>query len=70
MGFDVVKVFTATKARERDGLGEKVTSFLNENPSLQVTDRVVKQSSDNQFHCLSIILFMKEVPKIGWAQDQ
>jgi len=26
--FDTVKVFTATKQRERDGLGEEVTAYL------------------------------------------
>jgi hypothetical protein len=52
-----VKVFTATKAREREMLGEAVTRWLAENPRARVLDKVVTQSSDSAFHCLSITLF-------------
>jgi len=52
-----VKVFTATKAREREMLGEVVTRWLAENPRTRVVDKIVTQSSDSQFHCLSITLF-------------
>lgn len=55
--FDVVKVFSATKARDRDGLGDRVTEWINENPRIRIVDTVVKQSSDREFHCLSIVLF-------------
>ena len=55
-----VKVFTATKAREREMLGEAVTRWLAENPRAQVTDKIVTQSSDSAFHCLSITLFYEE----------
>lgn len=55
--FDGVKVFTATKAREREELGEAITAWLQQNRDLQVVDRVVTQSSDNEFHCLTITLF-------------
>ncbi len=57
MHFTGVKVFSATKARERDELGEIVTRWLKSNPDLEVVDRVVTQSSDNEFHCLTIVLF-------------
>lgn len=57
--FDRVKVFSATKAREREELGEKVTEFLR-GYSGQVVDKVVAQSSDNEFHCLSVILFCRD----------
>src|SRR5262245_65378119 len=52
-----VKVFTATKAKERELLGEAVTRWLADNPRARVTDKIVTQSSDSQFHCLSITLF-------------
>jgi hypothetical protein len=51
-----VKVFTATKARDRESLGEAVTRWLNENPQAQIVDKTVTQSSDSQFHCLTITL--------------
>jgi len=61
--FTGVKVFSATKAREREGLGESVTRWLKSNADLEVVDRVVCQSSDNEFHCYSIILFYRDRPK-------
>jgi hypothetical protein len=54
---NVVKVFTATKARDRDELGEKVTAWLSASPTIEVVRTVVTQSSDEKFHCLSITLF-------------
>ena len=58
--FTGVKVFSATKAREREELGENVTRWLRSNSDLEVVDRVVCQSSDNEFHCFSPILFYRE----------
>jgi len=55
--FEGVKVFTATKAREREELGEVITSWIADHRELRVVDRVVTQSSDNEFHCLTITLF-------------
>jgi hypothetical protein len=57
--FNSVKVFTATKFRDRDVLGEKITSWLAANPSVLIVDRIVRQSSDSTFHCLSIVLFLR-----------
>jgi len=51
------KVFTATKARDRDGLGDVLTRWLRDNPSAKILDKVVTQSSDREFHCLSITIF-------------
>jgi hypothetical protein len=58
MDFDEVKVFSATKARDRGMLGERITEYLREYKG-EVVDVVVKQSSDNEFHCLSFVLFLK-----------
>ena len=63
MGFNGVKVFSATKAREREELGENVTRWLKANPGVQVTDKIVTQSSDREFHCLTITLFYKSAPQ-------
>ena len=56
--FDGVKVFSATKARERENLGERITDWLEAN-RVTVVDREVTQSSDNEFHCLSITIFYR-----------
>jgi hypothetical protein len=60
MQFTGVKVFSATKAKEREELGESVTRWLRSNTDLEVVDRVVTQSSDDEFHCLTIVLFFRQ----------
>jgi hypothetical protein len=60
MQFTGVKVFSATKAKDRDELGENITRWLRSNGDLEVVDRVVTQSSDDEFHCLTIVLFYRE----------
>jgi hypothetical protein len=57
MKFDGVKVFSATKARERESLGERLTEWMDKHPHLKVVDTVVTQSSDQEFHCLTITVF-------------
>jgi hypothetical protein len=54
-----VKVFSATKAKEREGLGEQVTSWIRGNPDCEIIDKIVTQSSDSEFHCLTITLFYR-----------
>ena len=60
--FTGVKVFSATKAKERDDLGEQVTRWLRANGDLEIVDRTITQSSDNEFHCLTIVLFYRNKP--------
>jgi hypothetical protein len=60
MRFTGVKVFSATKAKEREELGESITRWLQANADLEIVDRVVSQSSDNEFHCLTIVLFYRK----------
>jgi len=58
--FDGLKVFSATKQKERDELGETATRWLKENSgTIEIVDKTVTQSSDNEYHCLTIILFYK-----------
>jgi hypothetical protein len=64
--FSGVKVFSATKAKERDDLGEQVTRWLRANGDLEIVDRTVVQSSDNEFHCLTVVLFYRT--RAGAAQ--
>ena len=58
--FNGVKVFSATKAREREDLGDHVTRWMRANPHIRVLEKVVTQSSDREFHCLTITLFYRE----------
>jgi hypothetical protein len=58
--FNGVKVFSATMAPDRDGLGDKITSWLRANPRCEIVDTIVTQSSDEAFHCLAITLFYWE----------
>jgi hypothetical protein len=55
--FTGVKVFSATKAKEREELGDEITRWLRKNPHIRLVDKVVTQSSDREFHCLTITLF-------------
>jgi hypothetical protein len=61
--FTGVKVFTTTLARDREAMGETISRWLAENPDLEVVDKQVTQSSDSEFHCLSIIFFYRERKK-------
>ena len=49
--FTGVKVFSATKAKEREELGENVTRWIKSNSDLEIVD--------NEFHCYSLILFYR-----------
>ena len=59
MQFNGVKVFSVTKARDREYLSEDITRWLSENSDLTIVDKTVTQSSDNEFHCLTIIFFYR-----------
>jgi hypothetical protein len=58
--FTGVKVFSTTLARDRETMGETITKWLRDNPGVEVVDRVVTQSSDKEFHCLTITLFYRQ----------
>lgn len=55
---NLVKVFSATKHRERVEMGKRITDWLRDNPTARIVDRTVTQSSDQEFHCLTVILFV------------
>jgi hypothetical protein len=62
--FNGIKVFCATMVRDREGLGEKVTHWLDEarvqRPGFQIVDVIIRQSSDKAFHCVSIVILFNE----------
>jgi hypothetical protein len=60
--FTGVKVFSATKARERDELSENVSRWLKSNADLEIVDKAVRQSSDNEFHCYTLVFFYRQRP--------
>jgi hypothetical protein len=62
---NVVKVFSATRARDREALGEVVTAWIASNPDVRVLKTVVSLSSDSAFHCLSIVLIGTRPPDQG-----
>ena len=55
--FTGCKVFSATKYVDRNQLGESITKWLAENKQVELVDKTVTQSSDSEFHCLTIALF-------------
>jgi folate-dependent tRNA-U54 methylase TrmFO/GidA len=58
--FTGLKVFSTTLARDREQMGETITRWLEAHPQLEVVDREVRQSSDREFHCLTITVFYRE----------
>lgn len=59
MKFAGAKVFSATKAKEREELGTTVTQWIRSHPEYTVVDKIVTQSSDSEFHCLTVTLFYR-----------
>ena len=53
---NLVKVFSVTKARERDAIGDRVIGWIAANPTVRIVNTVVALSSDQKFHCYSIVL--------------
>jgi hypothetical protein len=62
-GYDGLKVFSVTKAAQRLRLGEEITAWLRSHPECVPVCALVRQSSDAEFHCLSILIFWR------WAND-
>lgn len=58
--FTGVKLFSTTLARDREVMGETVTRWLKEHPDLEIVDKILTQSSDREFHCVTLTLFYRE----------
>lgn len=52
----VYKVFSVTKARDREQVGDRVSAWLETNPQLEIRQAFVRLSSDSAFHCWSLVL--------------
>ena len=63
MDYSGVKVFCVTKAKDREALGDFITTWLRNNPQFEIVGKVVRQSSDAEFHCFTVILFYREGPR-------
>lgn len=50
------KTFSTTKSKDRDELGDKVTEWIRRN-RIEPIDTHVLQSSDDAFHCFTIVVF-------------
>ena len=61
--FSGMKIFSTTLARDREQMGDNITRWLHDNPQLEIVDKIVTQSSDKEFHCLTITLFYRERPR-------
>jgi hypothetical protein len=56
-----LKVFSATKARDREVLGDVITEWIRNHAELELLDKIVTQSSDAEFHCIAITLIYRQV---------
>jgi hypothetical protein len=63
VSFTGCKVFSATLARDREAMSETINKWLRDHADLEVVDKAVALSSDNQFHCLTIVFFTRERAK-------
>lgn len=58
--FDGVKIFSATKQKDRDEIGNNATRWIKENRDrIEIVDKTITQSSDNAYHCLTVALFYR-----------
>jgi hypothetical protein len=61
--FSGMKIFSTTLARDREQMGDNITRWLHDNQQYEIVDKIVTQSSDKEFHCLTITLFYRERPR-------
>ncbi|CAN5171612.1 hypothetical protein BH11MYX1_BH11MYX1_18480 [soil metagenome] len=54
-----LKIFSATKAKDREFLGETITDWIRAHPDFEIMDKVITQSSDAEFHCLAITILYR-----------
>jgi len=57
MAIHGAQVFSGTKARDRDELGDRLMRWQRDNPAKKVVKVHVVQSSDFEYHCLTIVAF-------------
>ena len=59
-GINLVKVFSVSKARERESIGDRITEWIGARRDLRIVKTIVALTSDLEFHCLSIVLLCIE----------
>jgi len=57
--FDAMKVFSTTLQRDRDVMGERISQWLKDHPELTPVETQVTQTSDREYHCLTVTLFLR-----------
>ena len=55
--YNGVKVFSATMAKTRSMLSDRISEWVNRHPEYEIVDTVVTQSSDSSYHCLTFTIF-------------
>jgi len=58
-GYTAVRVFTATRAYDRERLGDEITRWIAAHPDIEVLRAEVRQSSDAAYHCFTCVLFLR-----------
>jgi hypothetical protein len=59
--YNRVKIFSETMHRPRQEMSKTITDWLKGYDGM-IVDTIVKQSSDNEFHCLSVLLLCLDLP--------
>jgi hypothetical protein len=54
-----LRVFSATRAKDRAVLGDVITDWIRDNRDNELVEAVQLQSSDAQFHCVTIVVFFR-----------
>ena len=53
-----VRIWRRLGAHDREELGELITRWLeSQSGKIKLVDKVVTQSSDNEYHCVTVVLF-------------
>jgi hypothetical protein len=55
--FNGVKVFTGATELQRKRLGDSVTEWLAVHSDIRIVDVCVMQTSDREYHCVTITIF-------------
>lgn len=59
MDFDGMAMFSASKHADREKLSVDVTAWRQKNADKTIVEVRTMQSSDNEFHCVTIAIFYK-----------
>jgi hypothetical protein len=60
--FTHVRVFTSSTFSDREEMPKRITGWLALHPDVEVLEKVVRQSSTMEFHCLTVVLFYRLRP--------